>query len=155
MKFHSKNDFMVATEEQWELLWEVVTLAEDNNVEEFQLKRLLAHLYAWHGLLLQWYRIGQTRTPDLPAKGFNWRQTPALNAELDEKFRDIPFANIKRRLKMSHGRVMKLVEQFAEKEFSEPGCFAWTGKQAIASYVVPNTFSHYRWAIRKIKKLQK
>jgi len=105
--------------------------------------------------MLQWCCIGKTRQPDMPAKGFNWRQAPELNAALDNKYRDIPLANIKRRLKMSHGRVMKLVDEIAEKEFSEPGCFAWTGKHTLASYVVPNTFSHYRWAIRKIKKLRK
>ncbi len=160
MKFSNKSEFEAATLEQWTLLWDTVQSSEPR-ISTVKLKQVLAHLYGWHLLMLEWYRVGLLEQPDgsskpaIPAKGFNWRQTPALNATIDDKYRKLPLANVKRRLKLSHGRVMKVVSELSDKQFSQAGQFAWTGKHAIASYIVPNTVSHYRWAIKKIKKLQR
>ena len=89
----------------------------------------------------------------MPAPGFKWNQTIALNKKLDEQYTDLDIKQVKRRLKLSHGRVMKLVDRLTDHQFHAPGQFAWTGKNAFSSYVVPNTFSHYRWAIKKLKRL--
>ena len=145
-RFSTKADFQAATETEWLRLW----LAADACSDDAALRKTLAHLYAWHQLTLTWCR---EEAPDLPAPGYNWRQTPALNAALDEQYQDIELASIKRRLRRSHGQIMKLADGLAEDELLEPGHFAWTGKLSLVSYLAPNTVSHYRWAIKKLKKL--
>ena len=152
MKFSSKSEFASATEEQWQLLWDQVEIAWQSPKNHRPLKQILSHLYGWHRLLEDWFRIGKTGTPDLPATGFKWNQTVALNKKLDDQHKDLGLASVRRRLKLSHGRIMKLVESLSEQQFNSPGQFAWTNKNALSSYIVPNTFSHYRWAIKKIKR---
>ncbi len=155
MKFSSKTEFVDRTIEQWELLWQAVDLCPGDRKSEAVVKQVLAHLHAWHRLTLGWYRNGLAGRPDLPAKGFNWQQTRQLNAKLDAEFKAVEMASVVRRLKLSHDRIMKLVDGLNEKQLFESGEFAWTGKHALMSYVAPNTFSHYRWAIKKIKKISK
>ena len=145
-KFSTKADFQAATETEWRRLWE----AADACGDQAALRATLAHLYAWHRLVLGWLR---QENPDLPAAGYNWRQTPALNAALDEQYRDIDLAGVKRRLRRSHGQVMKLVDGLSDAQLLEAGYLAWTGKSPLLSYLAPNTVSHYRWAIKKLKKL--
>ncbi len=118
-------------------------------------KDVLAHLYEWHCMLLRWYKDGQTSQPDIPAKGYNWRMTPDLNLAIYEKHREEPLRTIVRKVKLSHSRVMKLVETLSEEEFVEPNQFLWTGKLPLCSFVAPNTVSHYRWAQKKIRELSK
>ena len=153
MRFSSKAEIISETEKQWEALWLLADQCGQGQKTQRQLKQILAHLYAWHRLFLTWYASGPDGQPALPAPGFNWRQTPDLNRKLDLEMESIGMESIRRRLKRSHGRVMKTVHGLTEKQLMEPGHFDWTGKNPIASYIVPNTASHYRWAIKKIKKL--
>ena len=148
MRFSSKSKFKAQTAEQWHLLWTLADGCSSVKKTQAQLKQILAHLHAWHRLLLTWYSTGLSGNPELPAPGFNWRQTPELNRQFDKEFSDVPMRSIRRRLKLSHGRVMKLVENLNNDEFLKPGHFPWTGKLGLVSYVGPNTFSHYRWAIK-------
>lgn len=154
MKFTSKTEFLEATELQWNLMWELVDGLSGKSKSEKASKQILAHLYSWHRLLIGWIKTGEGSVPELPAKGYNWQQTRQLNAKLDRETAPLDLASVKRRLKLSHNRVIKIVESLSEQEFLRTGHFEWTGKNAFSSYVVPNTFSHYRWAIRKIKKLK-
>ena len=166
MKFSSKADFVESTNEEWERLWQTVDdyaaiAADAEPVEQvsedaidWTVKDILAHLYAWHGLLLTWHKQGLAGLkPAMPASGYNWRQTRALNLALFKEHRGGTLATMRRKLKRSHGQVMALVEKLSEAEFMESGHFEWTGKHAASTYIAPNTASHYRWAIRKIKQL--
>ena len=164
MKFATKQDYLDATEKAWDDLWQLVdSLTESQLTKRVSIKNgparsvkdALAHVYAWHVLLLQWYREGTDRTPDLPMKGYKWSQTRDLNAVLHDDYADMDFASIKRRLKLSHGRVAKLVGTLSEKQLLSSGQFEWTGKLALMSYVAPNTVSHYRWATKKVRALLK
>ena len=153
MRFAKKTDFEEANQKQWQLLWSWVEKCEGQNVHLPELKQILAHLHAWHRLLLNWCSTGPHGKPELPAPGYNWRQTRELNRQLDHEFESVALPSVRRRLKLSYGRVVKLVDGLSEEEFNQPGHFKWTGNNALASYIIPNTVSHYRWAIRKIKKL--
>ena len=153
MKFSSKSEFVERTDEQWNLLWKTVNECPRNQKSQIALKQVLAHLHAWHRLTLSWYKEGANGKPDLPAKGFNWQQTRQLNAKLDEEFAQIDMSSVVRRLKLSHRRIMNLIAELTEKKLMQTGAFPWTGKNALIAYVAPNTFSHYRWAVKKIKKI--
>lgn len=89
----------------------------------------------------------------MPAKGFNWSQTRELNQKLFEEFKSEPWPVLKRKLLLSHNRVMKWVRTLTNSEFMTPGKFKWTKKNALRSYIGANMDSHYRWAIKKIKKM--
>jgi hypothetical protein len=162
MKFATKQDYLDATEVAWKNLWELVdSLTEPQLTKRVKtkigparsVKDALAHLYAWHVLLLRWHRDGENGTPDLPAKGYKWSQTRDLNLVLHDEHADVSLTSIRRKLKLSHGRVQKLVATLSEAELLKPGHFHWTGKNALISYIAPNTVSHYRWALRKIKAI--
>ena len=117
MRFRSKTDFEAETCQQWDQLWILVDNSSDSKQTQVKLKQILAHLHAWHRLFLSWYSIGLNGTPDLPAPGFNWQQTRQLNQQLDEEFAAVPMKSIRRRLKLSHGRVMKLVAELKNDQF--------------------------------------
>ncbi len=162
MKFATKQAYVDATEAAWHDLWQLVdSLTESQLNKRIRIKDgparsgkdALAHLYAWHVLLLNWYRDGENGTPHLPAKGYKWSQTRDLNQVLHDEHVDTELASIRRKLKLSHGRVCKLVDSISEIQLLKPGQFEWTGKNALMSYIAPNTVSHYRWATKKIRRL--
>ena len=45
------------------------------------IRDVLMHLHHWHEMMLDWYSVGMAGSkPDMPAKGYTWKTTPALNA---------------------------------------------------------------------------
>lgn len=111
---------------------------------------LLAHLAEWHRMLLRWVEDGREgRTPELPAPGFTWRETPALNRDIQRRFARRSAARLEAEFDQTYARALELVRGLREKELLEPGHFAWTRKLPLASFIAPNTCSHYTVA-RKI-----
>lgn len=48
---------------------------------------VIAHLYHWHILFLGWYEAGMRgETPVMPAAGYGWKDTPALNLMINIKY---------------------------------------------------------------------
>lgn len=111
---------------------------------------LFAHLSQWHRLLLGWVddaRCG--RQPELPAPGYTWRETPRLNRAIQRKHARRSVAHRVAEFDATHAQVLALVNGLRPALLLEPGRFAWTGKLPLASYIAPNTCSHYA-AARKI-----
>ncbi len=162
MKFATRQKYIDATEISWSSLWQLVdNLTESQLTRRVKIKNgparsvkdTLAHLYSWHVLMLDWYRTGKGGTPDLPANGYKWSQTRDLNQVLQDNHADVSLSLIRRKLKLSHSRVSKLVSSLSDDQLLKPGHFTWTGKNPLISYIAPNTVSHYRWAAKKIKLL--
>lgn len=165
MKYRSKDHFLQLTDEAWQELWAALEDLTDSQICRHRkigeaqgtesIKDVLAHLYAWHRLTLGWYRTGLKSTPELPAAGYNWRQTRELNRILAKQHQDVALDSIKRKLKLSHRQLVKLAESLPERQLMKAGTFAWTGKLPLSSYLGPNLASHYHWAVKKIGKLAK
>ena len=162
MKYKSKADFITNCEQEWKTLWKMVDQLSERQITRRlgsgmnarSVKDHLAHLHCWHRLLLGWHETGSKGgVPDMPAKGVNWRQTRLLNQEFFEEYKSVPWPTVKRKLKLSHGRVMKWVRVLSNSEFMVPGSYSWTGKNALATYIGANMDSHYRWAIKKLKSI--
>lgn len=164
MKYANKKTFVQATTKSWNELWlqfdQVPKTQLDQRVTlvkgglAWAPKDVYGHVHAWHRLLLDWHKTGLAgKTPKMPMPGFTWRQTPEMNRQLFEEFRQLETRKIIRRLKLSHGRVMKIVDGLSNRQLMFPGRFNWTGKLGIISYVSANTDSHYRWATKKIKRI--
>lgn len=176
MKFKTKQQYLDSTSEAWESLWEevgnwdlskvetrikVVNKSSKPDLRAQSVKDVLAHLHAWHLLLLSWHKAGQSEMhemrelPDMPTAGYKWNETRRLNQDLADHWADVEFVSVSRRLKLSYGRVMKLVSPLSETQFLKPGFEAWTGKYGLVTYFSPNTDSHYRWAKKKIVAMRK
>lgn len=111
---------------------------------------LFAHLAEWQRMFLRWFEDGSAgRRPELPAPGYKWSETPALNRAIQRKYAGRSVARVLADFDAHHAEVLALVRRLPERDLLEPGRFAWTGKLPLASYVAPNTCGHYS-AARKI-----
>lgn len=161
MRVHSKSQLADATTASWKQLWSMVDSLSINDIEirkkvptnspPRSIKDHLAHLHAWHLLFLEWYSVGKSGTTELPAKGYRWNETRELNRKLFDQWKDISYPSIRRRLKLSHNRIIKVVNSTNENDLLSVGIFEWTGNLSLAKYVAANTASHYNWAIKRIK----
>lgn len=120
------------------------------------LRDVLIHLYEWHQLLLNWVRANQNGEgrPFLP-EPYNWRTYGSLNMEFWKKHQNTSLDDAKTMFQKSHNEVMKLAELFSNEELFSKGMYPWTGGNALGSYFVSTTSSHYDWAIKKLKAHKK
>lgn len=164
MKFKNKEELIKKFESDWEKLWKLLDTFTDEDMVQAPKKRtgsmeksgdawspkdILAHLHEWHNMPLRWYKEGLSGTPEMPAKGYNWRQIPELNREIYKKYKDISLPEAKKLVKASHEKFLKLMKSLSEKELLEPGCFEWTKKLSLSSYL---GIGHYKWAYITIKQ---
>jgi hypothetical protein len=128
-------------------------IAQPGLVGQWSAQDVLAHLTEWTQMVLGWYVAGlRGETPALPAPGYKWNQLPVLNQHIYEKYRDQALADVLQGFHMSHGPIMALVESLSEEDLFTPGLYAWTKTNALASYIVSCTSSHYRWARTELRK---
>jgi hypothetical protein len=117
------------------------------------IKDMLAHLDAWHRMFLGWERVGRDGgATDMPAPGYTWRDTPALNMEIHERHLDDTWDEVLASLRDSHHQVRAVVESYAGDVLFEKRRFAWTGSTSVGSYAVSATTSHYDWALRHLRR---
>ena len=163
MRVESKCHLVASIEASWTQLLESLENTRSqiyekriqlkNSARKESIKDVIAHLLGWHKLFLGWYKTGKNGTPEMPAKGWKWNQTPQLNQQIFDHWRDVSFRSIKRRLTRSHNQIMAITNEIPEDELMTPGSFVWTGKLSIAKYIASATTSHYKWALTKIKKV--
>ncbi len=125
--------------------------ARDKNLRD-----VLVHLYEWHQLLINCIRSheqGEDK-PFLP-RPYNWKTYGALNMEFWRKHQNTSLEEAKEMLQKSHTEVMRLAESFSNEELFTRGMYKWCGDNAMGSYFVSNTSSHYNWALKKLKAHRK
>ena len=114
---------------------------------------LLAHLTEWEQQALRWYREGRNGgNPDRPAPGYKWNQIGQLNRVIWRKHHDRPLDDVVGEFNASYRQILALVKRLSARELLDPGCFAWTGKYPLTTYLGPNTCSHYTFAIKVLKR---
>ena len=120
------------------------------------IRDVLAHLHHWHKLFLGWYSIGlKGQKPDVPAKGYSWKDSRALNTEIQRKYTTVPLNDILSLLQDSHLQVHQTISKHSEKELFEKKRFNWTGSSNLATYLRGASSSHYDWALKLIKRAKK
>ncbi len=121
-------------------------------VGSWSVKDLLAHLAAWEGFFLDWYRAGvRGETPQLPAPGFTWKQMHQLNEQVFQEHRLQSLEDVQDWFDLSFDEIRQVVEAIPEKDLFEPGRYPWQGKHPLAGFIKANTCNHYRWANTKIR----
>jgi hypothetical protein len=117
------------------------------------LSDLVAHLAEWQRLFLAWYEDGSRgAVPRMPAPGYTWRETPRLNRAIAEKHRRRSAAAVRSDFDSGYRRITQIVQTLAPEQLLQAGHFEWTGEHPLTTYLGPNTASHYRFAIRILKR---
>lgn len=158
----TKNELLAASWEKFDKLLALTRNFESGDLDEVEIfesntvKDILAHLHEWHNMYLIWYREGMSgEKPPLPAPGFTWKDTPALNEQIRKQFQDESFAKVFADLQNSHQAVMDIIQSHSDEELFTKKRYAWTGSTSLGSYTVSSTSSRYDWAIKEIRRFLK
>ena len=124
--------------------------------DDWSVKDILAHLDAWHRMFLGWEKAGASgSTAAMPAPGFSWKETPALNADIWLRTKDDEYADVSARLKESFSAVRTVIESYRDADLFAKRRYRWTGSTSVGSYAVSATSSHYSWARKLIRNFGK
>ena len=120
------------------------------------IRDVFGHLHAWHLLFFDWYTIGMKgEKPKMPAPGYTWKTTSDLNKSIQKEYSKTSLAEIKKKLKQSHKKIMKIIESHTNDDLFTKKKYGWTGSTSLGAYLVSSTSSHYDWAYKLIKKALK
>lgn len=155
----SKHDLLAAIEKErtaLEAFLEPLTTEQmtlPGIVGDWSAKDVLAHLFAWEQMVLSWYDAGlRGETPELPAPGFKWNETPQLNQQIYEEHRDWPLDKVMGQFHTSHQEILGVIRELPNEKLFTAGHFAWTKKNTLGTYMVSATSSHYLWARKEMRK---
>jgi len=160
MRFQSKKAFITDAKTEYQTLKGLLADLDEEQMTQpgvsgqgkWSIKDMLAHLHEWHRMALNWYEIGLTgKRAAIPAP----KDCPILNRAIYEKYKDCSWREMADAFEKSHKKMMALAGSLTEKQLLTPGYFAWTRKNPLTSYLSPNLGSHYRWAIRHIRRWKK
>jgi hypothetical protein len=122
----------------------------------YAIKDVLAHLTSWEQLVLGWYRAGiDGEKPQLPYPGYTWRQIPELNAMFYQRDKDKPLPQVLQLFHASYQEIADIIQSMDDEQLFTPQMYAWTNKNAMGTYFVSATSSHYTWALKEIRKCLK
>ena len=117
------------------------------------IRDVLAHLHHWHLMFLEWYAVGMKgEKPDMPAKGYTWKDTPGLNRKIWKDYQGYKLENVREMLDKSFSDIQNIIRLHSDKELFEKKKYKWTGTTSLGAYLVSATSSHYDWALKLIKK---
>jgi len=160
----SKQELISLSNNNFKKLKELVIHSSDTNKElvfpEGMMNRnvrdVLAHLHHWHLMMLEWYQVGMSgEQPSMPAKGYTWKTTPALNRQIWKDYQTVTLENIQQELNDSFENIQHIMHQHSDEELFEKKRYSWTGSTSLGSYLVSVSSSHYDWAFKLIKKAMK
>ena len=131
-------------------------MTKTSTITGYAIKDVLAHIYEWEQMCLGWYEAGlRGENPHLPAPGFNWAQTPALNQQIYEKHCHRSLDEVQKLFQNSYQQMLQTIQGISEEELFTPGRYAWINKNAMGAYFVSATSSHYDWAKKEVRKCLK
>lgn len=160
----TKNELLDASQENYQQLVNLLEQFSSSQLHDtfpFEhrdrcVRDVLAHLHEWHLMMHRWYETGMNgETPIMPAAGYTWKETPALNQVIFEKYQRSSLKSIRSKLKISHDKMVKIIRKHSEKELFEKRRYTWTGSTSLGSYLISATSAHYLWAIKLLKKYKR
>jgi hypothetical protein len=158
----TRSELLEAMEREYAALWaEVGPIADPDRLvpgacDAWSIKDILAHLDAWHDMFLRWERAGAAgETIEMPAPGYTWKDTPALNDEIYQRIKYDDYDAVVARLEDSYRRMRSVVAGYSDEDLSAKRRYKWTGSTSVLSYAVSATSSHYDWACKLIRRFKK
>jgi hypothetical protein len=122
-------------------------------VDEWSVKDLLAVRVWWTGSVIDWieaWRRGES--PLLPENGYEWRETPRLNADIVEHAKDRSYAEIVNSLRKNYIRIIQTIDGLSDEELTATGHFESAGKYPVVRWISINTTRQYVTARKYIRK---
>ncbi|MCZ2101207.1 MAG: ClbS/DfsB family four-helix bundle protein [Chitinophagales bacterium] len=158
----NKEELIKLSRDNFKKLFDMIGTMENENVEfpvgtmNRNVRDVLTHLHHWHLMVMDWYNVGMKgEKPDIPAKGYTWKDTPSLNKKIWEDYQRVSLKDSKNLLKNSYTEIQQIIEKHTNEELFEKKKYKWTGTTSLAAYLISATSSHYDWAIKVIKKALK
>lgn len=157
----SKKELLTASQEKFAKLQDyIMQLTEEQITTVFpegtlnrNIRDVLGHLHHWHLMMINWHTQGmQGIRPEMPAKGYTWKMTPALNKKIWEDCQSISYDSIYSQLQESYKSIQTIIQSHTDEELFEKKRYPWTGSTSLGAYFISNTSSHYHWAFQLIKK---
>jgi len=155
----NKEQLITFTEAEFARLLLLIALLSDTQRDtEFVFdnrtaRDIVAHVYAWQLLELDWYTEGMKgNKPQIPAPGYTFKDSPALNEKLFQEYKDITWADLLKAFTKSHNQLLAIVKKHTEDELFTKKKYSWTGSSNMAVYLRSALWSHYIWAIDLIRK---
>ena len=157
----TKKELIEASRDKFKRLNDLVdSFSEEEQRADFpegtmnrNIRDVLAHLHHWHLMLLNWYNVGmQGEKPDMPAKGYTWKNTPDLNRKIRNDYQKVEIKDVREMLNKSFSELQNIIQKHSNEELFEKKRFKWTGSTSLGVYIIANTSSHYHWAYNLIKK---
>ncbi|MFP4234662.1 MAG: ClbS/DfsB family four-helix bundle protein [Nitriliruptoraceae bacterium] len=135
----------------------LASIPADRKLEEvadgLSVKDLLAHRTEWGRMLLRWHDEARAgRVPAVPTPGFKWNQLPALNAQIQQRFADVPLERVEAEFADVHDRLYTVVEAMDEEELFGAHFYPFTGNTTLAAYVTSASAAHYRSATKLVRR---
>ncbi|HEX6187394.1 MAG TPA: ClbS/DfsB family four-helix bundle protein [Pyrinomonadaceae bacterium] len=160
MKYQSKAELIGDIRAQYELFSARLEAIPKSRWREpgvwgngWTITDLVAHLAEWQFMFLSWYEAGRKgETPEMPAPGYKWNETPKLNRAIWARHRFRPADAIRAEFDGEFRLILEIIEALSPEQLLTPGHFRWTGKNPLATYLAPNTASHYRFALKVIER---
>lgn len=154
----NKAELIAAAHTEFDRLWSAVDAVPGHDrerggvCEAWSVKDLLAHLHAWQELTLSWERAGAAgEMPPIPAEGYSFAETPALNATIHERTRNDAWDDVVARLRATHGELLNVIEGYDDDDLFTKRRYPWTRSTSVGSYLTSATSSHYAWATKLIR----
>ena len=128
-------------------------VAEAVCVDEWTVREMLSVRVWWTESVLDWVDAGKRgERPVTPAPGYEWRETPRLNADIVEKSRALTFETLVQRLTAGAERVRTTIESLDDRELLDRRHFEWAGSYPIARWISINTARQYTTARTYVRR---
>jgi hypothetical protein len=112
---------------------------------------VVAHLHGWHALFAGWCREdGRGVRPALPSAGHTWNDLRALNDEIYERYRAMPWARVLEITRESHATMIELLRTFPDGALSDPTRYPWA-HGPLLDLADECLAKHYDWAVERVE----
>ena len=151
----TKADLLAAATHEFDRLWAAVESVPlerrelPGACEEWSVKDLLAHLHAWHEMTLEWEKAGSAgEQPTIPADGYSFAETPALNEAIWQRTKDDKWDVISARLGATHSRLMAVIDSYDNDDLFTKRRYPWTRSTSVGSYMVSANIEPLRLGVK-------
>ena len=125
-------------------------------IDDWSVKDVVAIRLWWTQNVLNWIAAGiKGETPQLPAPGYQWNETPRLNNEIKAKAKNQDYKQLVKELRGEYARLLETVATLSDQQLLEVGVFSWAGRYPISRWLSINTTRQYTTARTYLRRIQK
>lgn len=125
-------------------------------VDDWTVRDLCAVRLWWATSVVQWIAAGRAGGElDLPAPGYSWRETPALNQSIVARAASSRLDSVLLKLAKAHRDVLDVIDSLDDTELLQPGRFEWAGRYPLARWISMNTARQYKTAATAIHRARR